>query len=380
MTLAQTPPMGWNSWNMFGGTLNAALIKQTADAFVSTGLRDAGYTYIVIDDLWQQPERVNGRLAADPQKFPEGIKAIADYVHERGLKIGLYSDAGTRTCGGRPASQDYEDIDAQTFAEWEIDFLKYDWCNAEDTRANAEHRYQRISDALKASGREIILSICEWGHHRPWLWGRKVGGHLWRTTGDIADSWHDVYNTWGIVHGIESIGFEQQRGLESYAGPGGWNDPDMLVVGIRGQSHEIVGAGCTDTEYRTHFSLWCLLAAPLMIGCDVTQIDAATLEILTNRDLIALNQDPLGRQGFRVARHGQTEIWKKPLANGELAVALFNRADKRQTVRAHWSDLEITGTYQGRDLWAGVDLGSLSTEISAAIPPHGCAVYRLTPN
>jgi len=378
MTLAQTPPMGWNSWNMFGAGVSAAIIRQTADAFVASGLQDAGYKYIVIDDHWHGGRDGNGRLFPDPQKFPEGMKALADYVHAQGLKFGIYSDAGPQTCGGRPASQDFEEIDAQTFAEWEIDYLKYDWCRAEDTRANAEYRYRRMAEALKASGRAVVFSICEWGHHRPWLWGANVGGNLWRTTGDIADSWRDVYVNGGVLHGIESIGFEQQRGLAPYAGPGHWNDPDMLVVGLRGGSREIAGAGCTDTEYRTHFSLWCLLAAPLMIGCDVTNMDLVTQDILTNRELIALNQDVLGRQGYRVARHGFTEAWKKVLDGGDVAVALFNRGDKRQAARVHWSDLEIGGAWQARDLWAHRDLGPLREEFSAEVPAHGCVVLRLS--
>lgn len=377
MSLAQTPPMGWNSWNMFGGTVNAEVIKQTADAFVSSGLKDAGYQYIVIDDHWHGGRGADGRLFPDPQKFPQGMKAVADYLHERGLKFGIYSDAGPQTCGGRPASQDYEEVDAQTFASWEIDYLKYDWCHAEDTRANAEYRYHRMAAALKATARPIVFSICEWGHHSPWLWGHEVGGNLWRTTGDIADSWEDVYNAWGILYGIESIGFEQQRGLERFAGPGHWNDPDMLVVGLRGTSREIAGAGCTDAEYRTHFSLWCMLAAPLMIGCDVANMDAATHAILTNRELIALNQDVLGVQGHRVARHGQAEIWKKPLAGGGLGVGLFNRGDKSRSVRAHWSDLGIDLPQQVRDLWAQRDLGVFDQEISAEVPGHGCAIFRL---
>jgi len=377
MTLALTPPMGWNSWNMFGATVNAEVIKQTADAFISSGLKDAGYEYIVIDDIWHGGRGPDGKLFPDKQKFPDGMKAVADYIHARGLKFGMYSDAGPLTCAGRPASQDNEEIDAATFAEWEIDYLKYDWCHAEDTRANAEYRYKRMAEALRATGRDIVFSICEWGHHSPWLWGEKVGGNLWRTTGDIGDSWKDVYNNWGVLYGIDSIGFDQQRGLEAFAGPGHWNDPDMLVVGLRGTSREIYGAGCTDIEYRTHFSLWCMLAAPLMIGCDIANMDSATREILTNLEVIALNQDKLGRQGWRASRHGQAEVWKKPLADGALGVALFNRGDKQKTVRAHWSDLEISGRYAIRDLWAHEDCGASDTEFSADVAPHGCVVLKL---
>jgi alpha-galactosidase len=378
--LAATPPMGWNSWNMFGATVDAAIVEETADAFVATGLRDAGYQYIVIDDHWHGGRGNDGKLFPDPQKFPDGMKTVSDYVHSRGLKFGIYSDCGPLTCGGRPASQDNEEIDAQTFADWGVDFLKYDWCHAEDTRANAEYRYTRMSAALRATGREIVFSICEWGHHRPWLWGAKAGGQLWRTTGDIGDSWYNVIAKWGgILYGIDSIGFDQQRGLEPYAGPGHWNDTDMLVVGLHGQSREITGAGCTDTEYRTHFSLWCMLAAPLMIGCDVRQMDPVTREILTNAESIALNQDALGAQGNRASRNGMGEIWKKPLSDGQLGVGVFNRGDKVLTLPVHWSDLEISGKYHVRDLWAHKNLGIYDPTFSIEVEPHGCALFRLTP-
>ncbi len=378
--LAATPPMGWNSWTMFGATIDARIARETADAFVESGLKEAGYQYIVIDDHWHGGRGSDGRLFPDPKKFPDGMKAVADYVHSLGLKFGIYSDCGPLTCGGRPASQDHEEVDAQTFADWGVDFLKYDWCHAEDTRDNAEYRYKRMSEALKATGREIVFSICEWGHHRPWLWGARVGGHLWRTTGDIGDSWYNVIAKWGgVLYGIDSIGFEQQRGLESYAGPGHWNDTDMLVVGLHGKSKEITGAGCTDTEYRTHFSLWCLLAAPLMIGCDVRQMDPVTKEILTNRDAIALDQDSLGRQGSRVSRNGFCELWKKHLADGEIGVGIFNRGDDRRTIPAHWSDLEINGKYQARDLWLHTELGEFEQCFNADVEPHDCVLLKLTP-
>ncbi len=379
MTLAATPPMGWNSWNMFGAQVSAEVILRTADAFLDSGLKAAGYDTIVIDDMWQGGRNESGRLFADEDKFPQGMRALADEIHARGLKLGIYSDAGTQTCGGRPGSQDYEEIDAATFAEWQIDFLKYDWCAAEDTRANAEYRYRRMGDALKATGREIVFSICEWGHHQPWQWGAEAGGHLWRTTGDIGDSWRDIHVQHGLLLGIESIGFEQQRRLARFAGPGRWNDPDMLVVGLRGTSHQIGGAGCTDEEYRTHFALWCMLAAPLMIGCDVASMDEVTRDILTNERLIAINQDALGQQGESVARHGRVEVWSKPLANGDMAVALFNRGDVRQSVRAHWSNIGIAGAWQATDVWSGTDLGVVVEAISAEILPHGSVVVRLSP-
>jgi alpha-galactosidase len=374
--LAATPPMGWNSWNMFGAHVSAAVVKQTADALVSTGLRDAGYRYVVIDDCWHGGRDELGRLYPCPERFPKGMPALADYIHTRGLKFGLYSDAGTKTCAGKPASQDCEEVDAQTFAGWGVDYLKYDWCYAEDTRANAEYRFGKMSAALRATGRDIVFSICEWGHHRPWLWGAKAGGQLWRSSTDIFDCWHDASSN---HHGVEIIGFEKQRGLEAFAGPGHWNDPDMLVVGLYGKSRQIPGEGCTDTQYRTHFSLWCLLAAPLMIGCDVSQMNAATRDILLNREVIALDQDPLGQQGYFVCRNNLKEVWKKPLTSDCLAVGLFNREPRTAQITAHWSDLEISGAYAVRDLWAHADLGVYSDKFAATVEPHGCVLLRLTP-
>ncbi|MGQ0603352.1 MAG: glycoside hydrolase family 27 protein [Anaerolineales bacterium] len=367
--LTPTPPMGWNSWNQFGQHVSEAVIKETAEALVKSGLRDAGYTYVVIDDHWHGSRGADGRLYPDPEKFPNGMRAVADFLHARGLKFGIYSDAGEKTCGGRPGSLGHEDIDAQTFAEWEVDYLKYDWCFAPDTRNSAEALYGKMGRALQATGRPIIFGLCEWGHHRPWLWGRAVGGHLWRTTGDIEDSWAS----------FESIGFEQQRGLERYAGPDHWNDPDMLIVGLNGQSRTIHGPGCTEAEYRTHLSLWCLLAAPLMIGCDVRALTEATKAILLNREAIALDQDPLGEQGFRVSRYSLCETWKKPLRGDALAVGLFNRGPHRATVGAHWSDLEINGRYWVRDLWEQRDLGIFDDQFSAEVSPHGCVLLRLEP-
>jgi alpha-galactosidase len=375
--MAETPPMGWNSWNQFGNHIHEDLIKETAEAIVNSGMSVTGYNTIVIDDLWHGGRDENGRLFPDPMKFPHGIKTLADYVHSLGLQFGMYSDAGTRTCGGRPGSQGFEEQDAQTFASWDVDYLKYDFCYTEDTRAYAERAYSTMGKALQATGRPIVFSICEWGHHRPWLWAAKAGGHLWRTTGDIFDSWRDGPELW--AYGIDSIGFEQQRGLETYASPGHWNDPDMLVVGLRGQSKTISGAGCTDTEYRTHMSLWCMLAAPLMVGCDIRNMDPITKEILMNDEIIALDQDNLGKQGYRVCRQSRSEIWVKPLSVGELGVGVFNRGETAQSVTAHWSDLEIQGMYQIRDLWAHQELGTSNTGYTCQVEPHGCQVLRLSP-
>lgn len=374
--LAAVPPMGWNSWNAFGKEVNEGVVRQMADALIERGLRQAGYTYVVIDDHWHGGRDEHGVLFPHPQKFASGLPALAEYLHARGLQFGIYSDAGTKTCGGEPGSLGYEEIDARTFAGWGVDFLKYDFCHAPDDRATAERLYRKMGIALRQSGRPILFSICEWGHHRPWLWGRAAGGHMWRTTGDIWDGWRDGAHV--AQNGIDSIGFEQQRGLEAYAAPGGWNDPDMLVVGLHGKG-AIGGPGCTDAEYRTHFSLWCLLAAPLIIGCDLRQVDPFSLETLSNPEVIALNQDPLGRQGYRVCRLGRCEVWLKPLANGDLGVGVFNRDDAARVVHVPWSDLEIEGRWQARDLWQHADLGAFEGSFSVELESHACCILRLSP-
>ena len=246
-TLAPTPPMGWNSWNKFGCNVSEDLIRQTADVMVKSGMKDAGYQYVVIDDCWQVSRDKDGNIVADAQRFPSGIKALADYVHSLGLKFGIYSDVGSKTCAGRPGSLGHEYQDARQYAAWTVDYLKYDWCNS--TTQDGPSSYALMRQALDASGRPIVLSICEWGTAKPWLWGKEVGGNLWRTTGDISDRWASM----------ERIGFAQDA-LAPYAAPGHWNDPDMLEIG---------NGGMTDTEYRTHMSLWSMLAAPLIAGNDV---------------------------------------------------------------------------------------------------------------
>ncbi|HSF99750.1 MAG TPA: alpha-galactosidase, partial [Vicinamibacterales bacterium] len=307
--LAPTPPMGWNSWNRFACDVSEQLIRETADAMVASGMRDAGYTYVVIDDCWQVARDSAGTIVADPERFPSGMKALADYVHAQGLKFGLYSDAGLKTCEGRPGSRGYEYQDARTYAAWGVDYLKYDWCH--HGTQNAEASYRLMRDALDASGRLITLSICEWGSNQPWLWARDIG-HLWRTTGDIKDCWVCERGlSWTSI-------LDRQVGLESYAGPGGWNDPDMLEVG---------NGGMTLVEYRAHFSMWAILAAPLMAGNDLRSMTPETRDILTNREVIAVDQDPLGRQGRKVRDDGDVEVWARELADGSRAVALLNRGE-----------------------------------------------------
>jgi alpha-galactosidase len=364
--LALTPPMGWNSWNKFGCDVTEALIKETAAAMVSTGMKDAGYRYVVIDDCWQVRRDEKGRIVPDPARFPSGMKALADDVHGKGLGFGLYSDAGSGTCQKRPGSKGYEELDARTYAEWGVDYLKYDWCNTDgqDTR----DAYGRMSQALRAAGRPVVFSICEWGSTKPWLWAQGIG-HLWRTTGDIQDCW-DCSRSWGGMGLIHII--DLQADLHPYAGPGHWNDPDMLEVG---------NGGMTAAEYRAHFSFWCLFAAPLMAGNDLRSAPPETLEILTNREVIGVDQDPLGMQGRKVRDDGPHEVWMKPLADGSRAVILFNRGSEAADIATSWEEIGLFpgGRALVRDLWKKADLGSFVGRFSARIEPHGVAMVRVTP-
>ena len=370
--LALTPPMGWNSWNKFGCNVNADMIKGMADAMVKSGMKDAGYQYIVIDDCWQVARDKDANIVADPKRFPDGIKAVADYVHSLGLKFGIYSDAGSQTCAGRPGGLGHEYQDANKYALWGIDYLKYDWCHT--TTQDAKASYANIRNALDAAGRPIVLSICEWGSHQPWLWGAEVGGNLWRTTGDIQDRWTEKKEwkpgdccSWGVVDIVDA-----EDAIYSYAGPGHWNDPDMLEVG---------NGGMTVTEYHSHFSLWALLAAPLMAGNDLRDMTPEIRDILTNREVIAVNQDPLGRQGRRVWKNGDLEVWSKPLAGGARALILFNRGSAEQQITAHWTDLYYPGnlTASVRDLWQKQDLGKFIGKFSASVPSHGVVMVTVKP-
>jgi alpha-galactosidase len=371
--LALTPPMGWNSWNTFGGRINEEIVRQTADAFVETGLKDAGYEYVVIDDTWEAPERdAEGRLAAHPEKFPSGIPALADYVHERGLKFGIYSCAGTHTCGVRPASFGHEWVDAHTFAEWGVDFLKYDCCYVPNG-VEVQSLYRKMGVALRATGRPIVFSVCEWGMTHPWDWaGHAAGAHMWRTTGDITDNWDYMCE----------LGFERQKNLERFAGPRQWNDPDMLIVGMRGEGNVAAG-GCTDEQYRLHFTLWCMLAAPLMIGCDVRNMDEVTREILTAPEVVAVDQDPLGCQGHCLGHDGHKgQVWTRPLADGSVAVGFFNlnpAQERMLTVAWEAIGLDAHRPARVRDLWAREDLGEFTASFAAPVPSHACRLLRLTP-
>jgi len=383
--LALTPPMGWNSWNPFGANVSEKVIKETADAFVSSGLKDAGYTYIVIDDIWQgRRDSATGLLYPDSERFPSGIKALADYVHSKGLRFGIYSDAGTMTCGDRPGSFGYEEKDAKLFAEWEIDYLKYDFCYCPDYASlhndykMAIARYKAMGDALKATGRPIVFSVCEWGPRSPWLWGREVGGQLWRVSYDVGDKWDEPRNEHSQIGILTAI--DVMCDLERFAGPGGWNDPDMLVIGLKNAGF-IKGGGCTYEEYRTQMSMWCMFSAPLMLGCPVNNMTEETKSILLNRDIIAIDQDPLGKQAFRVMRKDGIEAWKKPLSGDRVAVAFLNRNSKEGSVAASMEQLELDPKveYKVYDVWKHEMVNQPEGTVAAKMKSHECQVFVLTP-
>ena len=378
--IALTPPMGWNSWNKFSCNVDENMIRQIADAMVTTGMKEAGYTYINIDDCWHGDRDSLGFIHPDPKRFPSGMKALADYIHAKGLKMGIYSDAGSQTCGGRPGSRGFEFQDAMTYASWGIDYLKYDWCNTEGLKA--EGAYKTITAALRRAGRPIVLSICEWGNDKPWTWGQKVG-HLWRTTGDIYDCFdcikdHGSWKAWGVMQILD-----MQEGLRKYAGPGHWNDPDMLEVG---------NGGLSVNENRAHFSIWAMLAAPLIAGNDLRNMTPDTKEILTNKEVIAVNQDALGIQGFRYAKQDSVEIWMKPLDKGDWAICFLNRSRASRQLKFDWQKELVTDSvsnrmlkasetnYKLRDIWLKKESGDTRKNTDITIPGHDVVMYRLTRN
>jgi len=368
--LALTPPMGWNSWNSFEcDGLNEDVIKQVADKIVANGMKAAGYEYIVIDDCWQIGRDENGVIIVDKEKFPSGIKFLVDYVHAKGLKFGIYSDAGSKTCAGRPGSKGFEEIDARTYAKWGIDYLKYDWCNTEGQ--NAITSYNIMRDALFKANRPIVFSICEWGYSKPWEWANDVG-HLWRTTLDIDLDARFDGDAWGNQLGWTTI-LDKQVGLEKYAGPGHWNDPDMLTVG----NHDM-----PVNEARAHFSLWCMLAAPLIAGNDIRSMTKETKAILTNKQLISINQDILGKQGFKVIDQGHFEVWQKPLENNEIAVCFLNRDIKSINIEINWNKLSLKkfkGNYLIHDVWLDNEAGKTNDKKTLEIPARDVKVFKLTP-
>ncbi len=362
--LARTPPMGWNSWNKFGCNVSEQLIRETADAMVVSGMRDAGYQYVTIDDCWQVARTAQGTIVADSARFPHGMKALADYVHARGLKFGLYTDAGRRTCEGRPGSYGFEAMDARTYAAWGVDYVKIDWCNSDGL--DAKTQYTIFRDALAASGRKMVFSICEWGSNRPWEWAPAVG-NLWRTTFDIRDRWASLLS-------LVDLNVQYWH----VAGPGGWNDPDMLEVG---------NGGMTRTEYQAHFSLWAMMAAPLIAGNDLRAMSdssraaAEVREILLNRDVIAVDQDSLGIQGKIVqASPSELQVWVKPLQDGSRAVLLFNRVSVPSPITARWRTIGLATTKaRVRDLWAHTEQASVENAFTATVPSHGVVMLRVWP-
>lgn len=363
--LAKTPPMGWNSWNKFQCNVSEKLIMQMADEMVSSGMKDAGYNYIVIDDCWQVDRDQNGEVIPDKDRFPHGMKYVADYIHSKGLKFGIYSCAGTKTCQGRPGGRGYEFQDARSYARWGVDYLKYDWCYS--TTQDAKSSYSIMRDALYAAGRPIVFSLCEWGTSKPWEWAKEVG-HLWRTTGDIQDRWDAMIAI-----------LDKERDIAKYSGPGHWNDPDMLEVG---------NGGMTNEEYKTHFSLWCMLASPLMAGNDLSVMTPAIKEILTNPEVIALDQDSLGNQAFCFRDNGDYEIWIKKLAHNEKAVCLLNRGDEEKNVQVdfnvllksndnYWSSESYNLVdFKVRDLWEHKDVKLDKSTLNYKMPPHSVKVFR----
>ncbi len=374
--LAMTPPMGWNSWNTFESHISEQLVKDTAEAMVQSGMLEAGYDTIVLDDCWSLRDRdPEGNLVADPIKFPSGMKALADYLHERGFKFGIYGCAGKTTCAGYPGSMGHEYQDARTFASWGIDYLKYDWC-ATGTR-DAKEAYTTMRDALAAAGRPIIFSLCEWGTADPWLWAKDVG-HLWRVSGDIYDCW-DCEQEWSrgwkaildLYHNKKPSSGGRD-GLGQYAGPGHWNDLDMMEVG---------SAGLTTIESRSHFTLWCMVASPLMAGNDLRTMSDEIAAILTDKDALKVNQDPTGVPGWRYGTHpDQYEIWIRPLENGDWALCVLNDSDDAVEVNLEWERLarHFSGEFEIFDIWDKKDLGKNDKDLSKTIASHDTWFMRLT--
>ncbi len=368
-TLASTPPMGWNSWNHFAKKVTDADVRAAADALVASGMRDAGYIYVNIDDTWEGQRDAQGNIQTN-SKFPD-MKALADYVHSKGLKLGIYSSPGPKTCAGYEGSYGHEQQDADTYAKWGVDYLKYDLCsyrNVMKTESNGDRQkawtmmqqaYEKMHQALLNTHRPIVYSLCQYGWAAVWNWGPKVGGNLWRTTGDISDNYDRM----------SLIGFSQ-AGLAKYAAPGHWNDPDMLEVG---------NGRMKPDEYRTHMSLWAMLAAPLLAGNDLSKMDDTTKSILMNKEVIAVDQDALGVQGDRVHATGPFEVWMKPLQDGSKAVALFNRSESDYPITVQLKDVGFDGPVQARDLWSHTDLGTLNGSYTVVVPRHGVVMLRLKP-
>jgi alpha-galactosidase len=369
--LALTPPLGWNSWNVWAATVDDAKVRAAADALVTSGLAAQGYTYVNIDDAWEGPRDANGEITSN-EKFPD-MKALSAYVHSKGLKIGIYSSPGPRTCQQRFAgSYQHEAQDAKTWSKWGFDYIKYDWCSYSDVEPNRDSLpglkkpYAMMRSILDSLDRDFVFSLCQYGWGNVWTWGSDVGGNLWRVTGDITDTWASM----------SAIGFAQ-TGHERYAGPGHWNDTDMLVVGKVGWGSNLRDTKLTPNEQLTHISLWALQAAPLIIGADLSQADAFTINLLGNPEVLAVNQDVLGKAAGRTLQSRRTEVWSRPLSNGTVAVGLFNRDVVAQPVTVKWADLGLRGEQPVRDLWQRKDLGTKRDELSAVVPRHGVVLLAV---
>jgi len=376
--LALTPPMGWNSWNTFQDKIDDQLIRDTAETMIANGMRDAGYVYIVIDDCWEAKERdAAGNLVPDPLKFPHGLKALGDYLHSKGFKFGIHNCAGTRTCADFPGGRGHEYQDALKYASWGIDYLKYDWCN--HGTADARETYKTMRDALHAAGRPIVFSLCEWGQNKPWEWAKDVG-HLWRTTGDIMagyDSMQRWEHGWKVIldlqYSLVQPADGQNNGIGQYAGPDHWNDPDMLEVGNK---------GLTLAESRAHFSLWCIIAAPLIAGNDVRHMSKEAHDILTDKEVIAIDQDALGKEGWRFLAETGREIWVRELSGGDWAICVLNSGTTGADLTTDFSALGILkGEYAVRDVWAKKDLGTTRSAPvhTDRVESHDVMLFRLTP-
>ncbi len=367
--LALTPPMGWNSWNCWADAVSDEKVRAAADAMVQSGLAAHGFQYVNIDDAWMGDRDAHGEIHPN-KKFPD-MKALADYVHGKGLKLGIYSSPGPKTCVGLMGSYQHEQQDADTYAKWGIDYLKYDWCYYAKVPRDPGHDgfvkpYRVMRAALDRCRRDIVFSFCQYGMDDVWKWGAETGGNCWRTTGDIADNWRSM----------STIGFNQ-AGHQRYAGPGHWNDPDMLVVGKVGWGPSLHPSNLTPNEQVTHITLWSLLAAPLLIGCDMSQLDDFTLALLTNSEVLEVDQDPLGKQAGPIRRQDGSEVWARPLADGALAVGLFNRGTLPAKVKVAWADLKLSGPQPVRDLWRQKDLGRFADRFETSVPSHGAVLLKV---
>lgn len=367
--LAQTPPMGWNSWNVWGTAVDDAKVREAADLLVSTGLAAHGFDYVVLDDAWTNGRNPDGSFKPN-EKFPD-MKALVDYVHSKGLKFGIYSSPGPKTCGGYEGSYGHEEQDAKTFAEWGVDFLKYDWCSYDSVTpdrslANLKKPYELMGKALAVQNRDIIYNLCQYGYGDVWRWGGEVGGHMWRTTGDLLDNWSN----------LDSVGF-RQAGREDYVSRGRWNDTDMLVLGTVGWGPNLHPTNLTPNEQLLHMTLWAMQAAPLFIGADLSKLDPFTLALLTNDEVLDVDRDALARAGSRVWAEDRLEIWSRPLADGTTAVALFNRGLMPRRIEANWSDLGRDGSQLVRDLWQRADLGVFTDSYGTVVPSHGAVLLKV---